>query len=255
MSMAAIGQASELDTVLKQKFRLTMPKTRVTQVVDGQTLIVNNTTTLNLPAVYIPWEFDTQQGKYGKRAKDFLEKHLNDKFIRVYQSRNKDRGQHNALGHSSSYVVRADDDFFVQVEMIKQGLAFAYPTQTHFEIADMLYEAEAVARSERKGFWADEQWQIMNEDKAMNADNRFAIIEGTVKKVAARNNIIYLNFGDNWRDDMTIAVNSVLRRKFSKAGMNIMQLSGKTLRARGWIRQYNGPYLQVFHPSQIEVIE
>jgi micrococcal nuclease len=54
---------------------------------------------------------------------------------------------------------------------------------------------------------------------------------------------------------MTVAVNSSLRREFSKVGMNIMQLGGQTIRARGWVRQYNGPYMEIFHPSQIQVIE
>jgi micrococcal nuclease len=248
-------QASELDAQLKEKFRLTKPKARVTQVIDGQTLVINNTETLHLPAIYIPWEFDRDPGEYGKRAKDFVDENFNDKFIRVYQSRNKDRGLLNALGHSAGYITRADDSFFAQVEMVRAGIAFAYPTQTHFEIADMLYEAENEARTEKRGFWADDTWQIMDEVTAMDTDNRFAIIEGKVKKVASRNNIIYLNFGDNWRDDMTVAVNSSLRREFSKVGMNIMQLGGQTIRARGWVRQYNGPYMEIFHPSQIQVIE
>jgi len=72
--------------------------------------------------------------------------------------------------------------------------------------------------------------------------------------VASRNNVIYLNFGDDWRTDFTVAASSQLRRDFSKAGINVMQLGGQKIRARGWVRDYNGAYLEVFHPSQIEVL-
>lgn len=256
MSMAQLGQAEDTQNVIKEKLRLTMPKARVTQVIDGQTLIVNNTTTIHLPAIYIPWEMHDNQGAYGKAAKDAFEKEFLDKFVRVFQVKDQDRGQFNALGHTEGYVMR-EDGVLAQSTLVANGLAFAYPSQSHFDLADILYKDELVARASKLGLWADDKnFQILDAETAKTADmNRFAIIEGTLQNVVARNNVIYLNFERDWKTDTTIAMDNGLRREFSKAGINVMQLNGQKIRARGWLRDYNGPYMEVFHPSQIEIIE
>ncbi len=250
--MAQIGHAQSVDDELRQKLQLTMPKARVTQVIDGQTFVVNNTKTIHLPAIYIPWENPQSQGEYGARAKKFLEDVILEKFVRIYQVRNNERGLFNALGHNEGYVTVEGQ--FVQLMMVEAGLAFAYPSQSHNDLADMIYGAEVKARDSKVGFWADETWAIKTPDTVAEVENRFVIVEGTVKKVASRNNVIYLNFGDDWRDDFTVAASSQIRRDFSKAGINVMQLASQKIRARGWVREYNGAYLEVFHPSQVEVI-
>ena len=253
MSMAQIGHAESIDDDLRQKLLLTTPKARVTNIIDGQTFVINNTKTIHLPAIYIPWETPQSQGQYGAKAKKFLESTINEKFVRIYQVRNNERALQNALGHQEGYVTI--DGQLLQSLLLEKGLAFAYPTQSHFIIADMLYKAEAKAQDDKLGFWTDDRWHVLTPDTAEGVENGFAIIEGTVKKVASRNNVIYLNFGDHWKDDMTVAAASDLRRDFSKAGISIMQLAGQKIRARGWIREYNGPFIEIFHPSQIEVLE
>lgn len=252
MSMAQIGHAQSIDDDLRQKLQLTMPKARVTQVIDGQTFVVNNTKTIHLPAMYIPWESPHSQGEYGARAKKFLEETIMEEFVRIYQVRNNDRALFNALGHHEGYVTV--DGQFVQSLIVEKGLAFAYPSQSHYVVADILYDAEEKAKEAKVGFWADDTWEIKTPETVTDIENQFVIVEGAVKKVASRNNVIYLNFGDDWRTDFTIAASSGLRRDFSKAGINVMQLGGQKIRARGWARDYNGAYLEVFHPSQVEIL-
>lgn len=254
MSMAEIGQAYADENAIKDVLRLTTAKARVTQVIDGQTLVVNNTTTIHLPAIYIPWETPTSQGEYGKRAKDFLEMEFLDKFVRIYQVRHIERALFNALGHEEAYLIRADDGLWAQEELVKLGYAFAYPTQSHKDTADELYKAEEFAKTEKIGFWEEDQWQILNEETAVGVEDRFAIVEDTVEKIAIKNNVIYFNFGADWRSDMTVSMDSSLRRQFSKEGINIMQLGGQKIRARGWLRDYNGPFMEIFDPSQIKLI-
>lgn len=255
--MAFIGQAyaqTKTDDRLKESLRLTMPKARVTQVIDGQTLVVNNTTTISLPMLYIPWDSPQEPGEGMKRAKDFLGEELKDRFVRIYQIRDQKRGQENNMGHVQGFIVR-DDGVWIQEAMALKGLAFVYPTQDHFEFADDLYKVEAEARDNKTGFWEDPKWAVVSDEEAKTLEDRFAIVEGKVEKVATRNNTIYLNFDRDWRDDFTIAIESFRRRDFAKAGANPMQWSGETVRVRGWIRDYNGPFIEIFHPSQIEVIE
>ena len=253
MCMSFLGQVFAQDFVLKDKLRLTMPKARVTQIVDGVTIIVNNTTTLNIPMLYIPMETPQEAGEGMRRAKDYLDETLKDRFIRVYQVRDQNRGQANAMGHVQAYIER-DDGLWIQRDMAQKGLAFVYPSQSHYDFANVLLAAEAKARADKVGFWADEKWNVMSDIEAKSLDNRFAIVEGIIEKIVTRNNTIYLNFERDWKTDFTIAIDSAKRRDFARAGANPMQWQGKKVRVRGWLRQYNGPYIEIFHPSQIELI-
>jgi micrococcal nuclease len=252
--MAIIGRSFASDINLKDKFRLTMSKARVTHVIDGQTLVVNNTTTLNLPMIYIPRSINNEYNDLSIAAKEYLVKNLQGKFIRVYQIRDQKRGQENALGHIESYI-ESDNGVWVQRDMISKGLAFVYPTQSHYEFANVLYYAEEKARQNKTGLWNDPQWAVVNDKDVGDMKDRYAIIEGKIERVATKNNTIYLNFDRNWKEDFTISIQSSNRRAFSKAGIKPMQLSGQKVRVRGWVRQYNGPYIEIYHPSQIEILD
>lgn len=254
MSMTFIRQDVAHAQDLKSEYRLTMPKVRVTQVIDGLTLVVNNTTILNLPMLYIPLDSPRDAGVGMKQAKDYLDKELKDRFVRVYQVRDQKRGQVNNMGHIQAFVER-DDGLWIQKDMLEKGLAFFYPSQSHYEYSDILYAAEAKAREEKLGFWADPKWAIVNDKDAKTLNDRFAIVEGVIEKIVTRNNTIYLNFERDWKTDFTIAIDSSRRRDFSKAGGNPMQWAGKRVRVRGWIRDYNGPYIEIFHPSEIEILD
>lgn len=252
--MSFLGRVNAQEVDLKNALRLTMPKARVTQVVDGVTVIVNNATTLNIPMLYIPWDSPQDAGIGMLRAKEYLDKTLQDRFIRVYQVRDQKRGQANAMGHIQAYIER-DDGLWIQQDMVKNGLAFVYPSQSHYDFANDLLKAESIARNEKAGFWADEKWNVMTDQEAKSLDNRFAIVEGVIEKIVTRNNTIYLNFERDWKTDFTIAIDSAKRRDFARAGANPMQWQGKKVRVRGWLRQYNGPYIEIYHPSQIEVLK
>lgn len=255
--MAFIGQAyaqTATDDRMKKLLRLTMPKARVTQIIDGQTFVVNNTTTISLPILYIPQENPQTPSEGMRLAKEFLEKELKDRFVRIYQIRDQKRGQTNNMGHVQAYVVR-DDGVWIQEAMALKGLAFVYPTQDHFELVEDLYKVEDEARENKQGFWQDPKWAIVSDKEAATLKDRFAIVEGRVFKAATRNNTIYLNFDRDWRTDFTIGIESFRRREFSRAGANPMQWSGKNIRVRGWIRDFNGPYIEIYHPSQIQVID
>ena len=68
-------------------------------------------------------------------------------------------------------------------------------------------------------------------------------------------NNIYLNFGDNWKTDFTIGIAPKVRKKLSKQGISPLEWTHKKIRVRGWIRSYNGPYIELTHAEQIEIIE
>lgn len=257
MSMAEKGHAqNNVRDGLRDIMRQTKPRVTVTQVINGNTIVVNNNETIHLPAIYIPLDPKDVAGEAMLAAKNYLEEKILDKFVSIYQVRDQVRGQTNALGHTEGYIVTEDGQTLIQAEMVRQGLAFAYPTQSHFEIAPRLYKAEQEARDNKVGLWGEDKWAVLTDREAKTAPmDQFAIVEGEIVKVASRNNIIYLNFERDWREDFTIAVDSSIRRDFAKYGHNIMQLGNTPVRVRGWMRNYNGPFIEIFHPSQLEILD
>ncbi|MGY8997829.1 MAG: thermonuclease family protein, partial [Alphaproteobacteria bacterium] len=81
------------------------------------------------------------------------------------------------------------------------------------------------------------------------------LIEGTVVIAAEFDRRIYLNFGEDWRQDVTVTVSPNNRAIFREAGLDFAELEGKRIRVRGWTQWYNGPVIEIDHPEQIEVFE
>ena len=67
-----------------------------------------------------------------------------------------------------------------------------------------------------------------------------------------RRNKLYLNFGNNWRDDFTVSVSALNLRKFTKRKIDLKKWNGKKIRVRGWLRSYNGPFMEINHPERFE---
>ena len=66
---------------------------------------------------------------------------------------------------------------------------------------------------------------------------------------------IYLNFGADWRSDFTIRIDARHLALFRDAGVDLLKLKGKRVRVRGWIKEQNGPLIELDHPERLEVIE
>lgn len=65
---------------------------------------------------------------------------------------------------------------------------------------------------------------------------------------------IYLNFAEDWRRDFTVSVDRKAASAFAAAGIDLKALTGKRLRARGFLAWRNGPVIEASHPEQIELL-
>ena len=79
--------------------------------------------------------------------------------------------------------------------------------------------------------------------------------DGTCVQAELLDRRIYLNFGDDWRQDTTVTVSPNNRSIFADADVDFAALEGKKIRVRGWTQWYNGPVIEIDHPEQIEVLE
>jgi hypothetical protein len=144
----------------------------------------------------------------------------------------------------------------LQRQLVAAGLALAAPAPAG-DCAAALHQAEAQARQQELGFWADPSQNLRRaaEPAALLADlGRFAVVEGKILSVRESGGMIYLNFGRRWTEDFTVGVVKRNERALTAALGALKRLEGRRVRVRGWLDRRGGPWMEAFHPGQIEVV-
>ncbi len=139
--------------------------------------------------------------------------------------------------------------------MLRAGLARVATSRDMREGAATMLALEDDARQKRRGLWAQSAWRVRDSDAVTARDvDSFQIVRGTVHNVATIKGRTYLNFGEDWRSDFTVAIAPAVAKLCRASGLDPAALAGKSLRVRGWIRLQNGPLIELTHPEQIEVL-
>ncbi len=121
-------------------------------------------------------------------------------------------------------------------------------------VAEMLAR-ERNARLARRGIWAHPYYAVRTPEQAENHVGSFQLVEGWVVDAAIVRRRGYINFGEDWKSDFTIAIKPKDHKQFGEDGADILRLKGRIVRVRGWIKSYNGAMIEATHPVQIEVFE
>ncbi|NCC21652.1 MAG: thermonuclease family protein [Alphaproteobacteria bacterium] len=191
-------------------------------------------------------------GPLAVEALDALKEAFEGKKVRFYQTRDRDRGRTNRMGHELGHIERADDGLWAQGMLLEKGLARVRTSPRNPEMAAAMLVLEAKAREAGAGLWADGDYALLTPETALDARPGFQIVEGTVRSVAIVRNRIFLNFGADWKTDFTVAIEAGDRRAFSRSGLDPLQWNGRRLRIRGWLEEWNGPCIKADHPGQFE---
>jgi endonuclease YncB( thermonuclease family) len=157
-------------------------------------------------------------------------------------------------GRLLAHLHRADGTW-VQGEMLKLGMARVYTFPDNRALAAEMLKLESDARAAKRGIWAHPFYAVRGPEQAAKAIGSFQIVEGKVKKAAKVKGRLYLNFGDDWRRDFTVAIDAAAERMFKKAGVDPLALEGRRVRVRGWLKEQNGPLIVATHPEQVERLE
>lgn len=158
-------------------------------------------------------------------------------------------------GRILAHVV-PDDGLWLQEELLREGWVRVYTFPDNRQIAAELFAAEHDARTARRGIWADAAYAIRPADPARLADGlgTFQIVEGRIANTAKVRGRVYLNFGADFLTDFTVTIPPDVLPLFTKAKLNPLLLKDKTVRVRGYLRNYNGPVIDITHPEQIETL-
>lgn len=226
----------------------------VLEVISPLTMKLDNGDIVRLSGIHLPDYTPEAAGPFAVTALKILKDMLEGESVKVYQTKKKDWGRTNQMGHTLAHIARMRDGAWAQGVLVGFGLAQVKTSQRNPEMAGQMYALEGLARKEKDGIWAQDA-KILTPSDAEAHLNSFQIVEGVIASAAFKKNRIYLNFGQNWRDDFTVSIAPEDKRRFNKAGINPLEWNGKTVRVRGWVEDYNGPYIEINHPEALEVIE
>ena len=235
--------AIHLDYDSKTQIRVPTP-VKIKKAIDGQTLLSDD------GKIYALTGLDLTDTAY-KRLAELTE----GKNCTLYQTRSDKIGRMNRLTQILGHMTCGKDDIWIQGTLIAEGLARVRTTPENKQQSGAMLKLESAARGKKLGLWALPTNAVLTPDTAKKYTNGFAIVEGTVYTTAQNKESIFLNFTSDWKTDFSIGVPAKLRREFSKLRIDPMSLKGKKIRVRGWMRDYNGPYIELDHAEQLEMID
>ncbi len=157
-------------------------------------------------------------------------------------------------GRTLAHVVR-DDGLWIQTELLRHGWARVYTFPDNRQFTAALFAAEREARAARRGMWAHAAYSIRTPDpaKLKNDVGTFQVVEGRVISAAKVRGRVYLNFGPDFLTDFTATIPPDAAPLFMRANLDLLALKDKTVRVRGYLRDYRGPVIELTHPEQLEL--
>lgn len=158
-------------------------------------------------------------------------------------------------GRQPAYVVAGDSALPLQTRLLRDGHAMVGLGISLAACRAELLAAEAAARDERLGLWAQPgPLTRAEETEALLARaGRFTVVEGRVVSVREAGSMIFVNFGRRWTRDFAVTISRRILASFEAAGISPKSLDRQRIRVRGWIERRTGPQIGIREVGQIEV--
>lgn len=159
-------------------------------------------------------------------------------------------------GRQGALVFVGDSDTSVQAMLLAQGDAIVSAEIADKDCAAALMAAEAEARRQKMGSWADPS-AIKNAespDDILAGIGRFMVVEGKVLSVRQAGATTYLNFGRNWTRGFAVTISRRILPAFESAGIALKSLENRRVRIRGWVEGTTGPRIDARLVGQVELL-
>jgi endonuclease YncB( thermonuclease family) len=254
----ATANAPDNSAFPKAKFA-TMKKTgagRIEAVIDAHTILLKDGKIVRILGIDYPSAAGADTGPAKIAAKDRLSDLLSEgSEIVLYQSFNTKTGRENRMGHVLAHLALKEDGRWINGTLIAEGLGWVVTDRSNPEMAAELYALEETARAEKRGLWSDKLlYGVLPADRAEEGLGTFRLVEGTVTRAATSRNNLYLNFGNDMKTDFTVMISPSLRKTLARRGIDPLGLAGKQVRVRGWLRSWNGPFMQIETAERLQIL-
>jgi endonuclease YncB( thermonuclease family) len=143
-------------------------------------------------------------------------------------------------------------------EMLARGFARVSAHVGERPCADEMLARERAARQAKLGLWGEPYYVIVSAASGVELlaeSGHFTLAEGKVWSVRESGGTIYVNFGRQWSQALTVTILKRNERMFAAAGMEPKGLENRRVRVRGWVEERNGPRIEATRPEQIEIAD
>lgn len=231
---------------------------RVSHVVDGDTVILDDaiegSRQVRLVGIQAPklplGRKSFKAWPLADEARVALEKLILGKYVTLHFGTTHMDRHGRLLAHL--YTNEGD---WVQGALLRAGMArvYSFPDNRAL-VADML-ALEGQARQARLGIWDNEFYAVRSFARVGRLVGTFQLVEGIVVDAQTVRDMTYLNFTTDWRSDFTASIDKRTLKSFMASGLDPLTLKGRGVRVRGWIKERNGPLIELSHPEQIEIVD
>ncbi|WP_434616098.1 thermonuclease family protein [Azospirillum sp. B2RO_4] len=160
-------------------------------------------------------------------------------------------------GRLLAQLVR-EDGLWLQSALLVRGTARVHTRPDARAYAAELLAGETTARDAGRGLWRSRVYAVRDAadaDELARDRDSFQLVEGVVLAVSKGGGETWLDFGADWRSDVTVHIGRAAMREVTRAGIDPLSYEGRRVRVRGWITLRNGPMIEITHPEQIERLE
>ncbi len=232
---------------------------KVRAVTDGRSFTLEDGREIRLAGIEVPLPpgpGDLGSGaKAGLAARAALESIIAGQDVELRQNDVADRyGRMPAL----VYVTQGGSPESVAHELLAKGFARVSAHVGERPCADELLARERAARQAKLGLWSEPYYVIVAAESGAELvaeRGHFMLAEGKVWSVRESGGTIYVNFGRQWSQALTVTIPKRSERMFAAAGIEPKRLENRRVRVRGWVEERNGPRIEATRPEQIEIAE
>ncbi|WP_193187090.1 thermonuclease family protein [Nisaea sediminum] len=223
------------------------------EIVDGDTLVLATGNQVRLVGIQAPklplGRPGFEKWPLAEESRDALLRLVQGQRLALHFGGQREDRYRRYLAH-----LTLQDGTWIQGTLLEEGLARVYSFHDNRALIPEMLALERLARGQKRGIWDLPYYRIRNPSETWSDIDSFQIVEGRVVDAARVRNIVYLNFGPNWRTDFTFKIGKRALGLFSKAGIDPLAFTGRTVRGRGWVKPENGPLIEVTHPEQLELL-
>ncbi|GAA0536891.1 hypothetical protein GCM10008941_15710 [Rhizomicrobium palustre] len=147
------------------------------------------------------------------------------------------------------------DGKWIQLELLRKGLARVEISPDRGECYRELYAAEADARRAGVGLWANTAYAQRAPESLKGDLGTFQLVVGRVTNAENRDGKVLLQFGQDLRRDFNVVIGPDDLKTFKFMGVDPLNYGGKLVRVRGVVQGVAGPVIAVGNPKQIELLQ
>jgi endonuclease YncB( thermonuclease family) len=218
----------------------------VEKVFDGDTILLGDGQKVRLLGINTPEtdnKYKTAEAG-GEQAKNWLRQRLEHHYV----SLQTDVTLQDKYGRTLAYVF-TDDQQFVNLELVKNGLAMVNTYPPNLKYTDILLKAQQQAELSAQGVWAIPDYAPVNYQQLHEANLKgWKRITGKILSINQGGHSHYLQFSDQ----VAVRIDNQYQSLFPPLAAYL----GKTVEARGWVyTSKQGFTLPVMHPGEIRVLD